>query len=225
MKVTGKHKRNSGLTLIELIVTITIISLTFVLVGSKLGISNFWKEEAFLRKFRETITFLHQQAVVDQSFYRLDFDFQDNSYLVSAISTSQDSEEEDNNQKNRQLVASGIGYLSQELSLILSPAIGRNYQLIPPPSFPSLAKKIPLPTDMSFDVIKTQRGDFTERQQDQAYILFSPRGYTEFAVIHLNQGDFGKITIFINPFTGNTELYREYKEFDWNYSNTDDEKS
>ena len=213
-------KNSRGLTLIELIVTITIIAITFMLLGSRLGISAFWNEESFLRKLRETITFLHQQAVVDQTYYRMDFNFDTHSYKVSAISSVNSEVNQD-----EQLIASGTGYLSNELSLILSPALGRDYQLIPPPSFPSMANEVPLPESLSFSMLKTQRGEFTGQQQEQSYILFSPRGFSEFAAIYLNHGEFGKITILINPFSGNTELFREEKEFNWNFNQTSDEQN
>jgi hypothetical protein len=187
-------------------------------VGSKLGIANFWKEEAFLRKLRETITFLHQQAGVDQVFYRLDFNFEEQSYLVSAIQSGAEAREQQSDSPEEvEPVSTDVGYLSQELSQILSPALGSSYELIPPPSFPSLGQKVLLPDDMSFSSIKTQRGEFDAKDPDQTYIMFSPRGSSEFAVLYLNQGEFGKITILVNPFSGTTELYREEREFDWNY--------
>ena len=50
-----------------------------------------------------------------------------------------------------------------------------------------------------------------------AYIRFSPRGFSEFAVIHLRTAAGKEITILINPFTGEAQIIREYKDFEWTY--------
>ena len=55
----------SGFTLIELIVVVLVLGAAMALVGLRLGTFNFWREEAFIRKISETITFLHHQAVVE----------------------------------------------------------------------------------------------------------------------------------------------------------------
>lgn len=205
------YQNTIGLTLIELLVTITIIALSFVLVGSRLGIANYWKEEGFLRKFRETITFLYQQAVVDQVYYQLQIDFQKQQYQVFAIKP------EGANEDPSLPTQEDVGYLTQELSAILSPAIGENYSLIPPPSFPSLGDPVKIPGELSLNSLKTARGTFDSRETDKAYILFSPRGFSEFAVIHFDQGPEGKVTILVNPFVGSTEIFRTEKDFDWSY--------
>jgi hypothetical protein len=50
-----------------------------------------------------------------------------------------------------------------------------------------------------------------------AYMLFSPRGFSEFSVIHIVLSNGAPVTILVNPFTGGTEIYREYKDFKWTY--------
>lgn len=200
-----------GLTLIELLVTIIIIAATFVLIGSRLGISNYWREEGFLRKFRETLTFLYQQAVVDQVFYQLQFDFEKQEYQVFAVNSEKAAE------NDQGLLQEDVGYLTQELAAVISPAVGTSFTLISPPSFPSLGEAVKIPGDMTITSVKTSRGNFDSREVDKAYILFSPRGFSEFAVIHFNQGPEGKATIVVNPFTGSAELYRDERDYDWNY--------
>ena len=207
----NKLPRSLGLTLIELLVTVTIIAATFVLIGSRLGVANFWKEEGFLRKFRETITFLYQQAVVDQVYYQLQVDFEKQEYQIFAVKAEGEEQSDD------VPVQEDVGYLTQELAAILSPAIGSSYTLIAPPSFPSLGEAVQFPGELKLTSIKTARGNFDARETDKAYILFSPRGFSEFAVIHFDQGSEGKVTILINPFVGSTEIFREDRDFDWTY--------
>lgn len=216
MQTKARLDKQSGLTLIELIVTITIIALTFVLVGSRLGIANYWKEEGFLRKFRETITFLYQQSVVDQVFYQLQIDFEKQEYQVFAMQSEAESEDQDG-ETEALPVQEDVGYLTQELSALLSPALGSSYTLVPPPAFPSLGEPVKLPGELRITSVKTARGNFDEREIDKAYILFSPRGFSEFAVIHFDQGPEGRNTILVNPFVGSTELFRDERDFDWTY--------
>lgn len=207
-----KHAKScAGLTLIEIVVTLVIIALAFALVGSRLGISNYWKQEAFLRKLRETISFLYQQAVVDQTFYQLQFDFQKQEYKVYAMTSDA------TNEGGTNVPQEDVGYLTQELAAVLSPAVGTSYSLVSPPSFPSLGEPVTLPGEMRVTSIKTPRGEFDAREDDLAYILFSPRGFSEFAVLHFDQGAEGKDTIVVNPFVGSTELYRDDRDFDWDY--------
>ena len=46
-------------------------------------------------------------------------------------------------------------------------------------------------------------------------IVFSPKGFVDFSVIHFFDDRKGEYTLLINPFTGFTEFYNEYKEFEW----------
>jgi prepilin-type N-terminal cleavage/methylation domain-containing protein len=209
-----RSRSNLGLTLIELLVTLIIIAVSFVLVGSRLGIANYWSEEAFLRKIRETITFLHQQAVVDQIFYQLQIDFEKQEYQVFAMNVDRSATEDPNSALTAQ---QDVGYLTQELAQLQSPAIGQSYDLIPPPAFPSLGEPIKVPGTIKITSVKTARGNFDAKEVESAYILFSPRGFSEFAVIQMDQGPEGHNTILVNPFTGSASLFREEKDFDWTY--------
>ena len=49
-------------------------------------------------------------------------------------------------------------------------------------------------------------------------IIFSPKGFVDFSVIHLYNDRGGEYTILVNPFTGFTEQYNEYKDFEWTYN-------
>jgi hypothetical protein len=49
------------------------------------------------------------------------------------------------------------------------------------------------------------------------YIMFSPRGFSEFAVVHITLPTNETITILVNPFTGITKVLRADKDFTWTY--------
>lgn len=202
----------SGFTLIELVVVIALIGLIYALIGLRSGTFSFWEEEGFLRRLTETIEFLHHQAVIDQSFYRLDFDLKENSWRVRAVKV-----EEENENKDLESLATDAGSLSLELAAFLNPDMGRSQSLIPAPSFPSLSEPQLLPKGTLIEDIRTMRGRQSAATSSEASIYFSPRGFSEFAVIHLRLAGVNPVTILVNPFTGLTQIYREYRDFEWSY--------
>jgi hypothetical protein len=142
----------------------------------------------------------------------MDFDLQKNSYRVRVVRT-----EEHDDEARLSEIAADAGALSLELSAFLNPSMGRSQTLIPPPSIPSLADDQPFPAGMSIEDIRTMRGRAAPPHDESAYIAFSPRGFSEFAVLHLRLSSGLPVTILVNPFSGLTEIYREYKDFEWTY--------
>lgn len=213
----ARHERREatkprGFTLIELVLVLVIVGLAMGLAAVRLGTLDYWREQSALRKLTDTIVLLNNHAVMDQVFYRMEFDLEANSYRVGAMRPEDSS-------------ASFSGddtppILQLELANVVSPAIPDGATMIPPPSIPSLAEPILLPGKMLFsDVVtsrgKTARGD----KRSNPFLMFSPRGFSEFGVLHLVMGDDTPITIFVNPWTGLAEVYREYKEFEWTLGN------
>ena len=207
---TGYHTR--AFTLIELVIVITIIGVMLTIFGFRTGTFGFWREEGFLRRLSETMVFLNRQAVVDGSFYRLEFDFEKSQYSVGVM-----QEASGVTSASAGATAGALGNLSLELNEILSPALGSTQTLIPPPSLPSLAEPVPFPEGVILTRVKTARGTQDAKGDEKPYILFSPRGFSEFAVVHFTVSSGSPVTISINPFTGLAEVFREDKDFNWNY--------
>lgn len=201
-----------GLTLIELVIVIVIVAIMATFTAYQSGTISFWREEGFIRRLSETIVFLHHQAVVDQAYYRLQFDIEKHTYQVGVMQT------EAGNESSLAAAAADAGTLTLELAGFLSPSIGRSQSMIPPPSFPSLAEPVEFPRELSISDIRTMRGKTEAADGGTPYILFSPRGFSEFAVIHLENDRGQPFTILVNPFTGLTDIYHEYKDFVWTYS-------
>jgi len=205
----GRNER--AFTLIELVLVITIMGLMIGIFSVRLSDVNFWKEEAALRKLRELVIYLNNEAVMNQSFYRLEFDLENRQYRVGAIKN-------DSNIMQNQSGAN-IPPLQLELSAMLSPDMGDESTLVPPPGNLSLAEPTTLPGQMQFLDVMTPRGKVaTGDKQDNPYLIFSPRGTSEFGVIHVALGPEHPVTILVNPWTGMAEVYREYKDFKWNLS-------
>jgi hypothetical protein len=88
--------------------------------------------------------------------------------------------------------------------------------MAPPPDFPSLAEEQYFPPGTTLTDVRTLRGVQTP-VDGEAYILYSPRGFSEFSVIHLQLSNGEVVTILVNPWTGNPEIYRGYRDFEWTY--------
>jgi prepilin-type N-terminal cleavage/methylation domain-containing protein len=207
--VTGHRER--AFTLIELVLVITIMGLMIGIFSVRLSDINFWKEEAALRKLQDLVVYLNNAAVMDQSFYRLEFDLENRQYRVHEVK----------NGKGDIASSSGVNIptLQLELSEMLSPDMGSEGTLIPPRYMSSLAEPTTLPGAMEFLDVMDPRGKVvTGDNRENPYLIFSPRGTSEFGVIHLALGPGKPVTILVNPWTGMAEVYREYKEFKWNLS-------
>lgn len=195
-------------TLIELVLVIAIMGLMIGIFVVRLSDINYWKEEAALKKLSELVIFLNNQSVMDQSFYRIEFDLENRQYKVGVV---QNVSSITQNQSGVNLPP-----LQLELSALLSPDMGDESTVIPPPSYPSLAEPNTFPGAMQFLDVMTPRGKVTTGdKRENPFLIFSPRGTSEFGVIHLALGPGQPVTILVNPWTGMAEVYREYKEFEW----------
>jgi len=197
-----------GFTMIELVLVVAIMGLMIGIFSVRLSDINYWKEEAALRKLSELVLFLNNQAVMDQAFYRMEFDLEKQEYRVGVMQ----------NQSSVVQNQSGVNLppLQLELSAMLSPDMGHESTMIPPPSYPSLAEPTTFPGAMQFLDVMTPRGKAnTGDKRENPFLIFSPRGSSEFGVIHLALGPGKPITLLVNPWTGMAEVYREYKEFEW----------
>jgi prepilin-type N-terminal cleavage/methylation domain-containing protein len=199
----------AGFTLLELILVVAVIGLVVSLISIRSGTFDYWKEESAIRKLSETLVLLHNQAVMDQAFYRIEFDLKEGSYRVGVMRSEADVAQ---NQ-----TGFNLPILTLELAALLSPSMSGESTMIPPPSYPSLAVPSLLPSTLAFRDIGTPRGTVQrDDNSENPFLIFSPRGFSEFGVIHLITSDERQVTILVNPWTGLAEVYREYKEFQWN---------
>jgi prepilin-type N-terminal cleavage/methylation domain-containing protein len=221
-------------TLVELIVVMLVIAIVSGLVSYRGGAFTYWQREGVVRRLSETITFLHHRAVADRVHYRLEFSMpsdKPHSFKVGQAAEIKlpQTPAKDSDPTSDLAAVSAIqsgsgdlqsGQLSQRLADFLTPQSAAGKDLIDPVNFPSLAKPELFPEGLRIRDIKTTRGTTTQSDysdREKPFISFSPRGFSEFAVIHLALGEDEEaiVTVLVNPFTGLTTVYREDKDFEW----------
>jgi prepilin-type N-terminal cleavage/methylation domain-containing protein len=206
--------RSAGFTLIELVLVIVVVGLSMGLLSIRLGAVDFWRERSTLRKLTETIVLLNNQAILDQQFYRMEFDLKDNSFKVGVMRP-------DNaglgGSSNGRLASFNLDTLEEDLALLLSPESSTSATMIPPPSMPSLAQPTKLGGRYVLLDVVTADGKISRDAEDipNPAIRFSPRGVSDFGVIHISTGGDSAITILANPWTGLAEIYPGYRDFKW----------
>jgi prepilin-type N-terminal cleavage/methylation domain-containing protein len=201
-----------GFTFLELMLVLAIIGISFGLVASRSTSFERWREENAIRELVESLSFLFHQAVADRAYYRMEFQFGEgpelDSYRIGVMRP------EDGVENSLQTLAGDAGNLTLELASFLSPSIGDEETMIPPPNFPSLAEKQLLPEGLRLVDVVLEDGKKTE---GSPYVDFSPRGSSDFAVLHLKRSSGRNLTILINPFTGIVKVYDDYQDFEWTF--------
>ena len=219
MRVSGlKHlqRRQSGFTLMELILVIVIIGLATGLLSVRLGSLDVWREQAAIRKLAETIVLLNHRAVMDREFYRMEFDFENNSYRVGVMQLDPQDPAEINQTSN------GGTQLELERDRWKSPSLKGAAYLMPPTDIPSLAEPVKLPGRLVLIDVRTPRGKIAAGDgRDSPFLQFFPYGFSDFGLIHISTGPSTAVTIFSNPWTGVAKIYDEYKDFKWALGNRD----
>ncbi|MCB0319417.1 MAG: prepilin-type N-terminal cleavage/methylation domain-containing protein [Bdellovibrionales bacterium] len=216
-KVRSPLTRNStlsksqGFTLVELAIVILIVSALLLLGIRNSPASRFWRQEAALRELSETFRFLFHQAIADQSFYRIEFDLEKGSYTIGVIRPEPDSDE------RFQDIAEGAGNISLELNAFLNPSLGVTHTFIPPPDFPSLGEERILPAGIVIEKIYVPSGWVSREEGQKVHVHFSPRGFAEFAVLHIRENGEREITLVNNPFTGLTKVQSGFRDYEWTY--------
>ncbi|MCI5066709.1 prepilin-type N-terminal cleavage/methylation domain-containing protein [bacterium] len=208
--------RSSGFTLIELMLVIAVVGALLVFGVRNTSSARLWKRQAALRELNETMRFLFHQAVADQTFYQIEFDLERSTYTVGALRPEPGADD-----RFRE-IAADAGNISLELNAFVNPSSGETYTVIPPPDFPSLGMPRPLPEGLTLEAIYTPQGWVRRGEEQRVRMRFSPRGFAEFIVLHLQLGGVQEMTLVNNPFTGLTSTYPEWRDYEWTFGNRED---
>lgn len=201
---------DSGFTLVEVVVVLAIIALLLLISGVGLGNVSFARENGFARRLVTTIEFLHHQAIADREFYAIKFNLDTNSYEVGLLASATPV-------SSIQGGGNTVGNLTIELADFLNPFLDGGQNMLPPPSFPSLAEPQQLPQGAFFKKVKSSTTEATTSLGGIIILTFSPLGYSDFGVINIEYESGREITLRIEPFSGVVTVYNKFVDFEWAY--------
>lgn len=235
------ERGQKGFTLVELVLVIALIVIISGIAVGRMGTLTSLRTSSDLRKFINTWEFLFNEAVSRNENYRLILDLDNQSYCVrrevpregntveqvdylsglrldsekkrreeSAAATGDDAGEELKEEFLREDECQGGALDVLFYQHIFGDSEG-SVQLGTPLAFPSLAESVSIAENMRFSDVSTPRG---KHDSGKAYVRFSARGASEFAVVHLAVKG-AMFTAVMNPSTGAVKLIEGDKDFEW----------
>jgi hypothetical protein len=226
------------MTLVEVALVVILIGVLSTLAFGRIEYMVMAKQRGEIRRLLGTWEMLYNEALARGEAYHLIIDIEKNSYYVRREITAKQSVVQQvdylanlrtKGEQERRRDAAEKEILSEEeefaredarqgldletlfyLSLYPDPE-GRS-RLAIPLQFPSLAKENVLAEGIVIRDIKTEDGLM---DRGKASIRFSPRGSSEFAVIHFVLEGEHVITALLNPWTGEAQVRDEDIDFEW----------
>ena len=233
------NKHNRGVTLVELAIVIVLVVVIASLSVGKIDFLVVAKQQGEIRKFLTTWELLFNESLARGVAYRLTLDLGTQSYSVRREvivndGTSKNVDYLENlrtrrekERRNKELDGDNAYSLEQEFnkederqsldletlfytSLFADPE--GTLRLAQPIEFPSLGQDIKFGDGVIVRDVKTEYGTIKD---GKAVLHFSPRGTSDFAVIHFLINDDYVITALLNPWTGDAQIFTGDKDFEW----------
>ncbi len=224
-----------GFTLLELIAVAALIAVLYVYAGSSLNFGTGSQEIAEVRRFANTWQFLFGEALGRGEAYRLVIDLDNQSYsafrevpevpgasrqvdhLENLRIDSQKKRRAERKQRNLEAEyeeedARQSGNLDGLFYQFLFSDAAGDDRLAPLLEFPSLQEPVKLSSNVLLRDVKLANELVTS---GQIFIRLSPRGSSDFAVVHLIVNE-QPVTVFMNPSTGETTVIPREVDFEWN---------
>ena len=245
-KIEQSHR---GFTLIELIAVIVLVAILARIAIGNVDSVLIWRYRTDLRRFANTWQFLYDEAIGTGHAYRLIIDFEGNTYRVrreirpmpkattqtvdvdylSNLRT-QGEKKRRKEKENEEILSLEEQFKEDDLregsaldDLFYQYLFGDPNQPVrlgTPLDFPELAEPRTFTSGLRFRDIRTLNGISDE---DEVSIRFSPRGASEFAVVHLDIEDSDYVfTVFANPSTGEVSLREGDMDFTWTLGRTEE---
>ncbi len=232
------RRGDGGFTLVEMILVIILFVFMSGLVVTRFESLMGWRQRGDLRKLIDTWEFLYTQSISRNTGYQLRINLDENSYRVLREVTRTNDDEVQNVDYLANLRTQGEKKRREEKkledSLTMEEEYARedlrqaqdletlfyqeifadpngNVRLGTPIEFPKLAEEQKLSPGINIRDLRSPRGEITE---GIGYVRFSPRGASEFAVMHFEVGS-QVYTTMMNPSTGKVLLENGDKKYEW----------
>lgn len=240
-------RNHKGVTLVEMAIVIALVVIIASLSFNKVDFLVVAKQQGEIRKFLTTWELLFNESLARGAAYRLTLDLETQSYYVrreilesantskqvdylenlrtkrekerrSKDSENKDTyslEEEFNKEDERQSLDLETLFYT---SLFADPE--GTLRLAQPLEFPSLGQNTKFGEGIHIRDVKTEYGTIKDGKVD---LHFSPRGTSDFAVIHFLIEDHVTTTL-LNPWTGEAQVYEGDKDFEWTLDDNQKER-
>jgi general secretion pathway protein H len=189
--------RQSGFSLIELIVVIAII--TLISIFAIPGLSSYFQVSlnSATRDIASSIKEAYNSTVVSRRVHRMAFDLEKNEFWVESgpANLLLDTKESREKAEHRRKLSTEIEANKQESPFQIEKTITR--------------KKLALPRGVVFEDVITQQSS-EPITTGKAYSHFFPNGLSEQTLIHLTDQSKHRITLAISALLGQTDLYDRY---------------
>ena len=237
---------NEGFTLIELLLVIVLISIISTFAVTRLESIIGWKQEGDIRRIMSTWQLMFNESFARGEGYRLILNIDNNSYYVrrevhpegnttEQVDRLENLRSKKEKSRRAEKEVESLPSLKEEFAeedrrqsgsldslyyrTLFSDPEGP-VRLAVPLEFPALGEERTLAEGLKIrDVVV--RGERLE--QGEAVLRFSPRGGTEFAVVHMVAGDV-VYTLVNDPATGNVKLHVGDMDFEWQHGIADKNK-
>lgn len=197
----------SGMTLIEIMITVALIGGLMALAGTVMFPSDDAKLRDEATRLAGTIKFLYNEAAIKNKYYRIAFNLEENSYRVE--SSTEPFYVANQNPEDK----------AQENELQLGEAAGEEGEAAEePPQFTgeegAMLKPITLARGLKIKDISVMHA--AERQEvGIVHAYFLPNGWAEPMVINLSDEDEEAFySLQINPLTGKAHIRTQYLEME-----------
>lgn len=203
------------MTLIEIMVTLAIVGLILGITISQIGDTFDSKARQATRELSATIRYLYNKAASESLTMRVVFDFEKQSYWVEATADrflleSDEARLERAQKEKKPESASGetSGEKSDDAAEVAIQKAEAKFGAVDS----HLLKPTQLPGGVFYKDIYTEH-DSGPVSGGTAYIYIFPSGFVERAIVNFrNEDDSEKRAVEINPMTGDSRVYEEYRE-------------
>lgn len=212
-----KKQRRNGFTLLEIVVSIAVVSLILGVVISRMDTMLEWDMKKASNKLASTMRYLYNKAASEGLYIRLVLDIDENVYWVEAttdpfvISTGEEMEAKASAQEGEASEEAAGGAEMEGFE-----EEGESYALKPrEPVFTPVESHLLKPTKLPGSVFF--KDVYVEHQRmgvdaGKASIYFFPNGYVEQAVINLrNDDDDVHYSLETNPISGRVDIEDRYR--------------